>query len=358
MLLRMFIVALALPLGGCGTLDYYWQAIGGQFELWSRTRPIEELLADASVEPATRAKLALAHEARDYAVRALALPENGSYRAYADIGRPFVVWNVFATPELSLTPREWCFPVAGCVGYRGYFSQAAAEAFAAGRAAAGDDVYVAGVAAYSTLGWFDDPLLSTMLRRADSELVALLFHELAHQVVYVKGDSAFNESFATVVELEGVRRWLTRHDDGAAFAAHLKRLHRREQFTQLVLDYRARLEALYRADVADDAKRAGKRALFAELRAAYATLRQTWAGDKRYDSFFGPALNNAHLAAVGTYHRHVGALQALLAQHAGNLPAFYAAVARLARLPAAQREAQLAALAADYPRAARERSRE
>jgi predicted aminopeptidase len=293
--------------------------------------------------------------AREFAVTELGLPNNGSYRSYADLERPFAVWNVFATPELSIAPREWCLLMVGCVTYRGYFARDKAQAFAAELRAQGYDVYVAGVAAYSTLGWFSDPMLNTILRRGDTEVAALLFHELAHQQLYVKGDSTFNESFATVVELEGARRWLARRGDAAAFAEYAQRLTRREQFSQLVLKYRARLDELFRSAASDDDKRAGKRALLRQLKDEYASVRSTWGDDRRYDAYFTQELNNAQLAAVGTYHRHVPPLQVLLAESGGDLPAFYAAAAELARLPDAEREARLAGL---YSRAARERRRE
>jgi predicted aminopeptidase len=245
--------------------------------------------------------------------------------------------------------------MVGCVTYRGYFARDKAQAFAAELRAQGYDVYVAGVAAYSTLGWFSDPMLNTILRRGDTEVAALLFHELAHQQLYVKGDSTFNESFATVVELEGARRWLARRGDAAAFAEYAQRLTRREQFSQLVLKYRARLDELFRSAASDDDKRAGKRALLRQLKDEYASVRSTWGDDRRYDAYFTQELNNAQLAAVGTYHRHVPPLQVLLAESGGDLPAFYAAAAELARLPDAEREARLAGL---YSRAARERRRE
>ena len=352
---RVWVVALSLLLSGCGSISYYAQAIGGHFDVMSRARPIGELLNDESLAAETRARLAAVLAAREFAVTALGLPDNDSYRNYADLERPFALWNVFATPELSVTPQEWCLLMVGCVTYRGYFARDKAEAFAAELRAQGHDVYVAGVAAYSTLGWFSDPMLNTILRRSDAEVAALLFHELAHQQLYVKDDTAFNESFATVVELEGARRWLARRGNPGAFAEHARRLARREQFSQLVLSYRARLDALYRSAAPDDEKRAGKRALFRQLKEQYASLRSGWGGDTRYDNYFAQELNNAHLAAVGTYHRYVPALQDLLAESGGDLTAFYAAAAELARLPAAEREERLVRF---QSRAARERSRE
>ena len=200
-------VLLAVALAGCADLPYYWQAAGGQFELWQRSRPIAELVADQTTEADIKARLERVQAIRAFASRELGLPDNASYRTYADLGRPFVVWNLFAAPELSLTPKEWCFPVAGCVTYRGYFAEAGARALAGELEAQGLDTYVGGVPAYSTLGWFADPLPSTVIGYPDLDLARLIFHELAHQVVYVPGDTLFNESFATTVEREGVRRW-------------------------------------------------------------------------------------------------------------------------------------------------------
>ncbi len=194
-------------LAGCGEIEFYWQGIAGQTEIIARARPIDEVIA-ATPDPVLKARLARAQAIRAFASRELALPDNRSYTNYADLGRPYAVWNVFAAPELSLSPRQWCFPIAGCVSYRGYFAEGDARAEAARIAAAGDDVHVGGVPAYSTLGYFDDPVLSTFVRYREVELARLIFHELAHQVVYVKDDTSFNESFATAVEEEGIARWL------------------------------------------------------------------------------------------------------------------------------------------------------
>lgn len=339
---QLLLLSLASSLTGCGTINFYWQAIGGHLEVLTSSRPIEEVIVDDRVPAATRAKLDYVRDARRFAVEALALPDNGSYQNYADLERPFVLWNVFATPEFSVTPKEWCFVMVGCVTYRGYFNRDHAEAFAAQLRADGYDVYVAGVAAYSTLGWFSDPVLNTMLRRSDAEVAALLFHELAHQKLYVKGDTTFNESFATVIELEGTRRWLASHNDEAAFGAQRQRIARHREFTALMLDYRARLAALYRIEESDADKRATKQALLAQIKQDYTHLRSTWDGDTRYDKFFDQAFNNAHFAAVGAYHGYVDGLQAVLVENGGDLVAFYRAAEVLARLPSSERAARLA----------------
>jgi predicted aminopeptidase len=331
---------------GCSTFSYYGQAIGGHLEVMHLAEPIPRKVADPATPPELRAKLERALAIREFASRELALPDNGAYRSYADLGRPFVVWNVFAAPEFSVEPRQSCFPIAGCVGYRGYYGQADAEGFGAGLRKDGFDVFVYGVAAYSTLGWFDDPLLNTFIGYPDPELARLVFHELAHQVVYVKGDTTFNESFAVAVEEEGLRRWMAKHSTAAEREAYAASRARRAEFVKLVLHYRERAAQLYREPLPDEVKRAGKAKLFAELGAEYGELKaKRWGGFAGYDRFFA-GVNNAHLASVATYEALVPAFRALLAREGGDLPRFYAAVKELARLPKAERDRALAELAA------------
>jgi predicted aminopeptidase len=346
-LLRSIAAAFAaLAASGCTTVEYYSQAVRGQFEVMQRSRPIDEVLADPAAPAALKTRLARAQEIRDFAVRELGLPDNGSYRGYADLGRPFVVWNVFAAPELSLEPVKSCFPVAGCVTYRGYYAQADAAAQAAALAAQGLDTHVGGVPAYSTLGWFDDPVLNTFVRYPDAELARLVFHELAHQVLYVKDDTTFNESFATAVELAGVERWLAAHAGPAERAAHEAQQQRRREFLALLLGYRERLERAYAREASAAAKREAKAALLAALREDYESMKQkSWGGYAGYDGFFAGGVNNAHFASVAAYAALVPAFQALLAQEQGDLPRFYAAAKRLAKLPRDERLAALERLA-------------
>jgi predicted aminopeptidase len=347
----------AAAVGGCATFTYYGQAVRGHLEVMHRAQPIETRLADATTPPELRAKLARVLEIRGFASRELGLPDNGSYRAYADLERPYVVWNVFAAPEFSVEPRPSCFPVVGCVSYRGYYGEADAEAFAAGLRKAGYDVYVYGVPAYSTLGWFDDPVLSTFVRYPDIELARLVFHELAHQLVYVKGDTVFNESFAVAVEEEGVKRWLAGHGDERERTAYALLRERRAEFVALVLRYRARLEALYREPLPAEAKRVAKARLFAELDADYRALKaQRWGGWGGYDRWFEQGVNNAQIASVATYEELVPAFRALLAREGGDMARFYAEVKALAQLDRGAREAALAALARQPGAAARSRS--
>jgi len=320
-----------LPLAGC----YVLQAAGGQLRLNAQRVPVASLLAAPSTPPALRTRLLQAARVRDYASSELALPDNGSYRAYADIGRPYVVWNVYAAPEFSVEPRTWCFPVAGCVAYRGYFDESRARAFAQRLRRRGDDVDVQGVVAYSTLGHFADPLLSSMFRWDDDELAALIFHELAHQRVYAPGDTAFNEAFASVVEEEGLRRWLAHEGRPAALAVREQRMRAERDFAALLADSRERLRALYAWKLAPAARRAAKAAEFERLRAAYMVARP---GHGDYDWLLREPLNNAVLLQVATYRDCMPALQAALARVDGDLPRFYAAMAALAAgRPAARR---------------------
>ena len=344
LLAALAVVAVAAA-AGCTTLSYYGQAVNGHLEVMRLAEPIPERIADPKTSPELRAKLERVLAIREFASRELGLPDNGSYRAYADLGRPFVLWNVVAAPEFSVEPRQSCFPVAGCVSYRGYYRQPDADGYGAELSREGYDVFVYGVAAYSTLGWFDDPVLNTFVRYPDAELARLVFHELAHQLVYVKGDSMFNESFAVAVEEEGVRRWLERYGTPAEREAYARPRERRAAFVRLVLRYRERAEQLYREPLAPEAKRAAKAKLFAEMEAEYRALKEGWGGFAGYDRWFEGGVNNAKLASVATYEELVPAFRALLARENGDLPKFYAAVKQLARLDKAERDAELAALA-------------
>jgi predicted aminopeptidase len=339
---RLFALAgLALAVSGCGTLGYYAQAVGGHLELIRLSVPIDEALREPGTPEAVRARLEHVVEIRDFASRELKLPDNGSFRRYADIGRSYVIWNVFVTPEFSVKPTESCFPFAGCVSYRGYYSEEAAQRYARDMAGDGYDVYSGGVPAYSTLGYFDDPVLSTFIRYPDAELARLLFHELAHQVVYVKNDTMFNESFAVSVEEEGVRRWLEAHGTPAQRAAHEAATERRRQVFALVLKYRNRLDAFYRGSGSTEEKRTGKARLFADMTAEYEALKTSWGGFAGYDRLFAGGPNNALLASIAAYTELVPSFRAMIAQAGGDMQRFYAEVKKLADLPADERRARL-----------------
>ncbi len=347
--------ALTVILGGAVTgcsavdsIEFYWQGAAGQVDLLSRARPIAEVVV-STADPQLKLRLERVQAIRAYASRELALPDNGSYTRYADLGRPFVVWNVFAAPELSLEPQQWCFPVAGCVAYRGYFAEADARAEAARLAADRLDVHVSGVPAYSTLGYFDDPVLSTFVRFREVELARLVFHELAHQVVYVKDDTSFNESFATAVEEAGIRRWLhaqrDRPDAGELAADALRAERLRGDFRRLVRSTRDRLAALYASGATDDEKRAGKIAAFAAMHADYERMKAGGEGLPGYDRWFATGANNAGIAAAGLYTNRVPRFTALLAAEAGDFPRFYERVKAIAAMPKVERDRALAPVA-------------
>ncbi|MDM8348952.1 aminopeptidase [Pseudomonas sp. sp1636] len=336
------LLAALLLLGGCSSLDYYSHLARGQLQVLHASQPVDALLRDPRVDAGLKQRLGLSQQARDFASARLGLPDNRSYRRYADIQRPFVVWNLFATAEFSVKPELHCFPIAGCVAYRGYYSQGRARGAAARLQLRGFDTYLGGVEAYSTLGWFDDPLLNSMLRWNDERLVAVLFHELAHQQLYVADDTAFNESFATFVEREGLRQWQQAHGVTLVDGGEAKQ---REQFTALVLASRARLEQLYASDLAADAMRVAKQAEFERLRREYRALREReWGGRGRYDGWIEAPLNNAKLLPFGLYDHWVPAFAALFAEAGGDWPRFYRRAAALGRLPSVARAAALDAL--------------
>jgi predicted aminopeptidase len=326
-------LATILALTGCESLSYYMQAVGGQLDLNTRSRPVGELLSDTHTPADLRARLLVAQSVREFASRELGLPDNKSYRSYAELDRPYVVWNVVIAPAYALEALESCFPVAGCVMYRGFFSREEAERYAAGATARGDDAFVYGVPAYSTLGAFDDPLLSTFIRWGDTELARLLFHELAHQILYVPGDSTFNESFAVLVEREGVRRWLAAEGRSAELSKYLDARAREREFAQRLEQTRARLKALYASGMPKDQMRAAKKAEYEQLAADPIY--------KRHAGGYVGGPNNALLASFATYSQLVPAFERHLAAAGGNLRLFYTRMKALSRLNKAERTRQL-----------------
>ncbi|MBW6509178.1 MAG: aminopeptidase [Desulfuromonadales bacterium] len=333
---------------GCGEINYYRQAVLGQWHLLAQRRDIEKLIAAEQTPAELKQRLELVQEIRDFAGTELLLPDNRSYRTYADLKRPYAVWNVVAAPSLSVDPLTWCFPVAGCVPYRGYFDQGAAQRFAQGLEGQGYDVHVYGVAAYSTLNWFDDPVLNTFVHYPEAQLAGLIFHELAHQQLYIKGngknDGAFNESFAQMVEQVGVERWLLSRRQQDKITVYRQYRSRQQEFIELVLQTRQELENLYQSDLAEDIQLATKNQLLTEFHQRYATLKQQWDGDGRFDGWVARPLNNSHFALVATYHTYVPAFFALLEQSARDLPSFYQKAAELAALAPTQRDAILQTL--------------
>lgn len=340
------VVAIAGLFGGCAGVQYYAQAVGGHLSLMHAARPINERLQDQATPGELKLQLERVLAIREFATQELKLPDNGSYRSYADLGRAYAVWNVVAAEEFSVKPKESCFFFVGCVAYRGFYAERDAKAHAQTLREQGLDVLDYGVAAYSTIGWFDDPVLNTFVKYPEAELARIIFHELSHQLVYTKDDSVFNESFAVAVEEEGVRRWLARQGKAAEQKAFDASRQRRKEFVALVLKYQKMLAETYARDLAVDAKRAEKKRLFTELRAEYERLKhERWGGATGYDRWFARELNNAHLASIATYGDLVPAFHALLARHSGDLPAFYRAVKDLAALSRRERTEQMNALA-------------
>jgi predicted aminopeptidase len=333
---------------GCSTLGYYAQAVNGHLDLLQRARPVVQVQADAQTPAALRERLALSQRMRDFAVTELHLPDNSSYRRYADLNRSAAVWNVVAAPELSLTLKTWCFPVLGCVGYRGYYDRPAAEELASSLRQQGLEVRVYGVPAYSTLGYSNwvggDPLLNTFINWPEIELAQLIFHELSHQVVYAEDDTTFNESFATAVERIGGRRWLEQQGAGEeTLHALAQRQQRQHDFRELTQRLRGELQAVYSSTAGEAAKRQQKAAVMARMHSEYATLKaERWGGFAGYDTWFANA-NNAYFAVLAAYTELVPEFERLFESQGRQFPRFYAEVRRIAGLPKDQRRAALAA---------------
>ncbi|MEP6883415.1 MAG: aminopeptidase [Gammaproteobacteria bacterium] len=329
------IALLAASSGGC----YLLQSVQGQLDLMSKREPIGRVIDDSSTPAALRTQLKAVAAIRDFASRELNLPDNGSYRSYADVRRRYVVWNVVAAPEFSVDAKQWCYPIVGCVAYRGYFAESRARRFAAGLRAAGFDVTVGGVAAYSTLGHFNDPVLNTMMGWNDVELASIIFHELTHQLLYVPNDSAFNEALATTVEEEGVRRWLIAQGRDTDLAAHMLQEQRYVTVVDLLSATRTELRAVYASGLAPGQMRERKRAAFAALHSSFARLAAAWGGHAPFESWFADGLNNAHLASVATYFACVPGFERELKAVGGDLTAFYARARELAKFDQQKRDA-------------------
>jgi predicted aminopeptidase len=330
----VLIALIACVSGGC----YLLQSAQGHLALMARREPISDVIEDSATAPALRAQLVSATSIRDFASRELKLPDNGSYRSYANVGRPYVVWNVVAAPEFSIDPKQSCYPIVGCVAYRGYFVEKRARRYAAQLRARGYDVVVGGVAAYSTLGHFDDPILSTMTGWNDVELASIVFHELTHQLLYIANDASFNEALATTVEEEGVRRWLQQQGRDQDLAEHLLDQQHYVQVIDLLNTTRSQLRTVYASGLAPEPMRAQKIATLARMREAYAALKEGWGGRAPFDAWFGGEINNAHLASIATYYTCVPGFQRELAAVGGDLPAFYRRVRELAKLDQKQRD--------------------
>ncbi len=337
--------AVACTIQACSTVHFYEQAMLGQLEIWRRTRPVEEVIADPQTTPFIRERLRLLTTARDFAQAELALPDHGSYHSYADLERSYVVWNVFAAPELSLQPVSSCFPIAGCLDYRGFFSPEAARQRAEKLKAEGYDVFSGGVVAYSTLGWLNDPILNTYLHWEKARLVETLFHELAHQRLYIEDDSRFNESFATAVARAGLRRWTEKHAESEQLDVADKA--RENTLIALILETREDLAELYASSLPEAEKLADKQRYFAEMQTRYAAVKAAWQDDKSFDSWMSGEWNNARIMAVATYNDFVPAFERLLRESDKDFELFFRVVTALGALPPAERTACLNALLED-----------
>lgn len=339
-------VPIVLLLSACAPVAYLMQSVGGHLRLVAAARPVPDWLADDSTPPALKQRLLLSQRIRDFAVDELKLPDNASYRRYADIGRSAAVWNVVAAPELSLHLKTWCYPIVGCVSYRGFYDRAEAEEAAQVLRKQGLEVLVYGVPAYSTLGklpgdYFADPLLNTFVGYPDVDLAKLVFHELAHQVVYVPGDTVFNESFASTVERIGGERWLERHSSLGAREAFERNEHRREDFRELTRSTRYELEAIYDGGASAEVKRTEKTRVMAAMRERYRALKGgRWEGYSGYDPWMASA-NNASLGLVAAYNSLVPEFRQIFERNGGNFERFYADVKRIATLPESRRSEAL-----------------
>lgn len=354
--LGLLLIVAAAALSGCQSIGYYNQAIQGQYRILARRRPINQVLADPQTTEALKEKLRLVLQVRAFAEQDLKLPVNAHYLRYVDLHRRFVVWNVHAAPELSIKPKTWWYPVVGRLKYRGYFSEQEARRYAEKLDRKGFDVYVEGVEAYSTLGWFADPVLSTFIHHDASELAEITLHELAHQRLFVAGDTDFNEAFATAVAQEGVRRWLRRSAEPMAAENYRRSLEHNDQFVDLIMKARAQLESLYgdqndeqhgnhsaprQSTIPTTGKRQGKQIVIGQLREEWEQLKAHWGGHTGYDNWFARSLNNAQLNTIATYYRLVPGFDRLVEANGGDLEKFYQAVRSLAKLSKKERQRRL-----------------
>jgi predicted aminopeptidase len=348
-----------LAMSGCQTLSYYSQAIKGHYQVVAHEQKIKKLLADPQTPAPLKAKLELVQNLRAFARKDLQLPVDGHYEKYADVHRPFVVWNVEAAPEFSLEPKTWWYPFVGSLEYRGYFSERDAQKYAASLEKKGYDVSVGGVTAYSTLGWFKDPLLNTFIFDPEPDLAETMFHELGHQRVFASGDTDFNEAFATTVGQEGARRWLRAKGNQVALDEYLAQLRRTTEFVRLVMTTREQLETLCGDERTEGGKikatkqkraappeqlRRQKQELLDRLRQEYAQLKAQWGGQTDYDAWFARPINNAQLNSVAAYYDLVPGFERLLDQNSGDLGKFYEAADKLSREPKAERHRRLRSL--------------
>lgn len=335
----------ALTVSACSSFGYYMDLMAGHSELLEQQKPISEILVDKETNLKLRELLETSQDIRNFASNSLDLPENDSYRMYADLKRRYAVWNVIAAKEFSVEPKKWCFLFVGCLSYRGYFSKEDAVAYASELKSEGYDVYVAGASAYSTLGWFDDPLLNTMMYKSEARRAGVIFHELAHQVVYIEGDSAFNEAFATTVEEEGIQRWMAKKGQNEQYEAYLLDKKRNSEINKLLQETRDQLKDLYKTNISRKEKRSEKRRLFSLMQNNYSELKKSWGDYNAYDKWMNQELNNAHLLLIATYHDLVPTFKTMLKKENFNLKIFYNVVEKYGALNKEERKKKLIQIA-------------
>lgn len=335
------LVISAITVSACSSFGYYMDLMSGHSELLDQQKPIKEILANKETKPKLRKLLETSQNIRDFATKSLYLPDNDSYRLYADLKRRYAIWNVIAAKEFSIEAKKWCFLFVGCLSYRGYFSKEDASKYANELKKEGYDVYLAGAKAYSTLGWFDDPLLNTMMYKSEARRAGIIFHELSHQVVYIENDTAFNEAFATTVEQEGIRRWMGKKGKDKEYQEYLIDKKREAQFNRLLYVTREKLARLYKTKLSDTEKRREKTVIFSLMQKKYYQLKKTWNGYSGYDLWMKQGLNNAHLLLIATYHDLVPMFNAMLKNENYSLKRFYKAVEKHGELDKEKRNFKL-----------------
>ncbi|MCH8976104.1 MAG: aminopeptidase [Proteobacteria bacterium] len=325
------ICCLMLGSTSCATTSYYLQSLNGHVDLLLKRQTISGILASQNTDKLLRDKLEMVLEIRRFASEHLSLPDHGSYSDYADLGRKFVVWNVFAAPELSLQAKQWCFLFVGCLNYRGYYSEEAANRYAQTLEAQGYDVFVGGVTAYSTLGWFNDPVLNTMLNRDNNYLASVIFHELSHQKLYLKNDTAFNEAFAEMVAQTGVQYWLNLYGTATSRQKFLDKRSDETAFVNLILKYKEKLEMTYNSEISTNEKRANKKFLLNQIAEEYENQYETGGNTGRYVTWLSSGLNNAKLTTVITYQDYVSGFLTIFNHEYRNYQKFYESVEKLSK---------------------------
>ncbi len=315
-------------ISGCSTVHYYAQSIQGQFEIIQKRQNISHLLDNNDLSNSLRKKLETVLELREFSINQLGLPNNNSYLSYADLERNFVIWNIFATEEFSLYPIKWCYLIVGCLDYRGYFLESDAKQHATVLKEQGYDIYLGGVSAYSTLGWFDDPVLNTMLRWSDIQLATVMFHELAHQQLYIKNDTEFNESYAEAVATIGVIKWLEQSPDNNLLFEYMQSKSQEKQFIALIMKYKSLLSELYLSETSKELMRGQKEVIFKQMEDEYKMLSRHWRKD-HYTHWFSTGLNNAKLAAIVTYRQYTSSFISIFNKLDRDLDRFYSLIISL-----------------------------